>query len=141
MKISDCRIIDLPQVIDPKGNVVFVEGDKTAPFDIKRVFYMFNTPSGITRGGHAHKRLHQLIVAIAGSLDVVVDDGAKKKKVHLDSPKLGFYIPPMIWNELLNFSQDAVCVVFASEHYSSDDYIKSYESFQQMKELRSVKKS
>ena len=140
MKVSDCRIVDLPQVIDPKGNVVIIEGDKTAPFDIKRVFYMFNTPTGITRGGHAHKLLHQLIVAIAGSLDVVVDDGAKKKQVHLDSPQQGLFIPPMIWNELLNFSKDAVCVVFASEHYSSDDYIKSYESFQQMTKIRSVKK-
>jgi len=133
MKILDCRMVDLPQVVDSKGNVVFVEENKTAPFDIKRVFYMFNTPSGITRGGHAHKLLHQLIVAVAGSLDVVVDDGATKKQFHLDSPHQGLYVPPWIWNELLNFSKDAICVVFASEHYSADDYIKSYESFQKMK--------
>jgi len=137
MKISDCRLIDLPQVIDSKGNVVIVEGAMTIPFDIKRVFYMFNTPVGVTRGGHAHKRLHELIVAVAGSLDVVIDDGIEKKLVHLDTPKFGLYVPPLIWNELLNFSRDAVCLVFASEHYSSDDYIKSYESFKKMGDLPS----
>jgi dTDP-4-dehydrorhamnose 3,5-epimerase-like enzyme len=133
MKISDCRIIDLPQVIDSKGNVVIVEGARTIPFDIKRVFYMFNTPVGVPRGCHAHKCLHEVIVAVVGSLDVVVDDGIEKKQVHLESPKMGFYVPPLIWNELLNFSQDAVCLVFASEHYSSDDFIKSYESFQKLR--------
>jgi dTDP-4-dehydrorhamnose 3,5-epimerase-like enzyme len=141
MKISDCRIIDLQQTSNSKGDIVIVEADKTIPFYIKRVFYMLNTPKGTIRGGHAHKCLHQLIVAIVGTLDVVVDDGTKKKQVRLDSPKQGFYVPPMIWNELLNFSQDAVCIVFASEYYSSDDYIKSYESYQQLNENRSVKKS
>ena len=135
MNISDCRIIDLPQVIDSKGNVVIVEGAMTIPFDIKRVFYMFNTPLGVTRSGHAHKCLHEVIVAVVGSLDVVVDDGIEKKQVHLDSPTVGFYVPPMIWNELLSFSQDAVCLVFASEHYSTDDYIKSYESFKKIRDL------
>lgn len=130
-------MIDLPQVIDSKGNVVIIEGAQTIPFAIKRVFYMFNTPRGVPRGSHAHKTLHELIVAIAGSLDVIIDDGVEKKQVHLDTPQKGLYVPPLIWNDLLNFSSDAVCVVFASEHYSADDYIKSYDTYKKMRTARS----
>ena len=126
MPLSDCRIIDLPKVGDPRarGNLTFIEAGLHVPFSIRRAYYLYDVPGGAERGGHAHKRLHQLIVALSGSFDVVLDDGCEKRRIPLNRPYHGLYICPYIWRELDNFSTGAVCLVLASEFYSEDDYLR-----------------
>ncbi|WP_457640388.1 sugar 3,4-ketoisomerase [Persephonella sp.] len=128
-KIIECKIIELPKVIDHRGNLTFIEGKKHIPFDIKRVYYLYDVPGGAVRGGHAHKKLQQLIIAVSGSFDVIVDDGYDKKRFHLNRSYYGLYVPTMIWRELDNFSTGAVCLVLASEYYDESDYIRDYEEF------------
>jgi len=127
--IELCRIIDLPKIIDPRGNLTFVEGNNHVPFAIERVYYLYDVPGGSERGGHAHKALHQLIVAMSGSFDVVLDDGREKKRVHLSRSYYGLYVCPMIWRELDNFSSGAVCMVLASNRYDEADYFRDYAEF------------
>ncbi len=129
MKIQDCRIIELPKVVDPRGNLTPIESRKDIPFEIKRVYYLYDVPGGEARGGHAHKNLLQFIIAISGSFDVVLDDGTNKKRFHLNRAYYGLYIPSMIWRELDNFSSASVCLVLASEPYSANDYIRDYDEF------------
>jgi hypothetical protein len=129
MSLSKCRIIDLPRINDPRGNLTFIEGGRHVPFEIKRVYYLYDVPGGAERGGHAHKDLHQLIIAMSGSFDVVLDDGAQQKRVHLNRSYFGMYVCPMIWRELDNFSSGSVCMVLASNLYSEDDYYRDYQSF------------
>jgi dTDP-4-dehydrorhamnose 3,5-epimerase-like enzyme len=124
MTIADCKIIDLPKIADPRGNLTFVESDKHIPFAIQRVYYLYDVPGGAERGGHAHKELHQLIIAMSGSFDVIVDDGDEKKRFHLNRSYFGLYIPPMMWRELDNFSSGSVCMVLASNHYDEGDYYR-----------------
>jgi hypothetical protein len=129
MSIEDCKIIELPKILDPRGNLSFIEGGQHTPFDIKRVYYLYDVPGGSNRGSHAHKDLHQFIVAMSGSFDVVLDDGQEKKCFHLNRSYCGLYVCPMMWRDLDNFSSGSVCMVLASEHYDETDYIRDYEQF------------
>jgi dTDP-4-dehydrorhamnose 3,5-epimerase-like enzyme len=129
MGISQCRIIDLPKIADPRGNLTFIEGGRHVPFQIRRVYYLYDTPGGAERGGHAHKDLHQLIVAMSGSFDVILNDGRKKKRFHLNRSYYGLYVCPMIWRELDNFSSGSVCMVLASNLYDEADYYREYREF------------
>jgi len=131
MPLSDCRIINLPKVTDPRGNLTFVEQERHVPFQIKRVYYLYDVPAGAERGGHAHKALEQLIVALSGSFEVVLDDGSNRATYRLDRPYFGLYICPMIWRELVNFSSGAVCLVLASNLYDPADYYRDYDQFLQ----------
>ena len=122
--VHDCRTVNFPKISDPRGNLTFVEGGRHIPFDIKRVYYLYDVPGGETRGGHGHKRLQQLLVAMSGSFDVVVDDGREKRRFHLNRSYYGLYIPSMIWRDMDNFSSGSVCLVLASEFFSEDDYYR-----------------
>ena len=128
-KLEHCRLIDLPKISDPRGNLTFIEGNQHVPFDIKRIYYTYDVPGGSDRGAHAHKRLHQLIIAMSGSFDVVLDDGVEKKRFHLNRSYFGLYVCPMMWRELDNFSSGSVCLVLASELFDPDDYYRDYELF------------
>ena len=127
--IDVCEIINLPKISDPRGNLTFVESGNQIPFDIQRVYYLYDVPGGSERGGHAHKGLHQLIIAMSGSFDVVLDDGKEKKRVHLSRSYSGLYVCPMIWRELDNFSSGSVCMVLASNKYDEEDYYRDYAEF------------
>lgn len=127
--INACQVVSLPKIADPRGNLTFIEGGSHIPFDIKRVYYLYDVPGGAERGGHAHKGLHQLIIAMSGSFDVVLDDGGNKKRVHLNRSYSGLYVCPMIWRELDNFSSGSVCMVLASSKYEEDDYYRDYAEF------------
>ena len=129
LNIDACKIISLPKITDSRGNLTFVEGKNHIPFDIKRVYYLYDVPGGAERGGHAHKGLKQLIIAMSGSFDVLLDDGTKKKRVHLNRSYNGLYVCPMIWRELDNFSSGSVCMVLASNEYEEQDYYRDYEEF------------
>jgi hypothetical protein len=129
MSINRCQIIELPKIQDPRGNLTFIEGGVHVPFDIQRVYYLYDVPGGSERGGHAHKNLHQFIVAMSGSFDIVLDDGLEKKRVHLNRSYQGLYVCPLIWRELDNFSSGAVCMVLASIKYEEDDYYRDYAEF------------
>jgi hypothetical protein len=135
MSLAECRLIDLPIVNDPRGNLTFIEGGRHVPFEIKRVYYLFDIPGGAERGGHAHKNLHQLIIALSGSFDVVLNDGTEGKRFHLNRSYLGVYVCPMIWRELDNFSSGSVCLVLASNLYDEDDYFRDYNAFLQARKL------
>ncbi len=129
MILEDSKIIELPKISDPRGNLSFIEAGEHTPFNIKRVYYLYDVPGGSGRGAHAHKNLHQFIVAMSGSFDVVLDDGKEKKRFHLNRSYYGLYICPMMWRDLDNFSSGAVCMVLASEHYDEADYIRNYHQF------------
>jgi hypothetical protein len=130
--LDDCKQISLPKISDPRGNLSFIEGGQHIPFDIKRVYYLYDVPGGSDRGSHAHKTLHQFIVAMSGSFDVVLDDGKEKKRFHLNRSYYGLYVCPMMWRDLDNFSSGAVCMVLASTHYDVADYIRDYSQFLQL---------
>lgn len=134
--IEKCRIIDLPIISDPRGNLTFIENSNHIPFDIKRVYYLYDIPGGSDRGTHAHKTLHQFIIAISGSFDVELDDGTSKKRFHLNRSYYGLYVCPMMWRLLDNFSSGSVCLVLASGIYNEFDYIRDYNVFiQETREL------
>lgn len=128
--IDSCRIIELPKISDPRGNLTFVEAGRHVPFPIERVYYLYDVPGGADRGGHAHKALHQLIIAISGSFDVRVDDGRTSMKYHLNRSYFGLYVCPMIWRSIDNFSSGAVCLVLASHPYDEADYYRDREAFE-----------
>lgn len=127
--IDNCRIVELPKITDPRGNLTFIENSRHIPFDIKRVYYLYDVPGGSDRGSHAHKQLHQFIVAMSGSFDVVLDDGAHQRRFHLNRSHYGLYVCPMMWRYLDNFSSGSVCMVLASELYSEDDYYRDHNAF------------
>lgn len=129
MSLEDCKLIELPKISDPRGNISFVEGGQHIPFDIKRVYYLYDVPGGSDRGSHAHKNLHQFIIAMSGSFDVELDDGKEKKRYHLNRSYYGLYVCPMMWRYLDNFSSGAVCMVLASAYYDEADYIRDYSDF------------
>jgi hypothetical protein len=130
MSLEKCSIIQLPKIADPRGNLTFIEGNGHVPFDISRVYYLYDVPGGAERGGHAHRELHQLIVAMSGSFDVLLDDGRQKRRFHLNRSYYGLYVCPMIWRELDNFSSGSVCMVLASNRYDEADYYREYADFQ-----------
>lgn len=127
--MDGCRLIQLPKIADPRGNLSFLEGTRHVPFEIRRVFYLYDVPGGSVRDGHAMRTTHEFIVAMSGSFDIHVDDGREKRRHHMNRSYYGLYLPPATWCELDNFSSGAVCLVFASEPYSSDDYFTDYAEF------------
>lgn len=129
MSLEQCRLIDLPKLEDRRGNLTFIESERHIPFEVKRVYYLYDVPGGSERGGHAHKALHQFIIAMSGSFDVTIDDGRQKKKHHLNRSYYGLYLPPMIWREIDNFSSGSICLVLASEYYDESDYFRDYRDF------------
>lgn len=138
MNLNKCQIFDLPRINDPRGNLTFVEANRHIPFDIRRVYYLYDVPGGAERGGHAHKALHQLIIAMSGSFDINLDDGHGKKTVHMNRSYYGLYVCPMIWREIDNFSSGAVCMVLASDYYDELDYYREYNEF--IHDVRKVSK-
>lgn len=135
LNLDSCRIIDLPKIPDPRGNLTFIEGENHVPFLIKRVYYLYNVPPETERGAHAHKGLSQIIIAIFGSCSIVLDDGRRSSEFNLCRPDQGLYVCPMIWREMNNFSSGTVCLVLASDFYDESDYIRNYRDFQQALEV------
>jgi len=129
MPIDNCQIIELPKISDPRGNLTFVESDRHIPFDIKRVYYLYDVPGGSERGAHGHKKLEQLIIAMSGSFDVVLDDGENQKTIHMNRSYYGLYVCPMMWRDITNISSGAVCMVLASEYFDEHDYLRDYDEF------------
>lgn len=127
--MSACRILDLPKISDPRGNLTFIESGRHVPFRFERVYYVYDVPGGSERGGHAHKALHQFIIAMSGSYDVIVDDGNATQRFHLNRSYQGLYIPPMVWRRLDNFSSGSVCMVLASACYDEADYYRDYKEY------------
>lgn len=127
--VFDCKIISLPQIGDRSGHITSVNNMKEVPFDIKRIYYLYDVPGGESRGGHAHYKLQQLLVAASGSFDVIIDDGRNKQTISLNRPNYGLYITPGIWRDLVNFSSGSVLLVLASEVYEEEDYIRDYNIF------------
>ncbi len=129
MKTEKFKIIKLPKISDPRGNLTFIEGDQHVPFTIKRVYYLYDVPGGAERGGHAHKELKQLPISTIGTFDVLLDDGSQKKTISLNRSYNGLLIDNMVWREINNFSSGSVCMVLASEYYDEDDYYREYSDF------------
>jgi len=127
--IDQCILINLPKLNTPASNITSVNSGKDIPFAVHRVYYLYDVPGGESRGGHAHKELNQLLVAVCGSFDVILDDGTRKKTITLNKPSLGLLITPGIWRNLINFSSGSVCLVLASHNYNPDDYIRDYMDF------------
>lgn len=131
--VYDCVIIPLNKIHNRAGNITIIEGMKNIPFDVKRIYYLYDIPGGESRGGHAHKELYQLIVAASGSFDVLLDDGQNKKIITLNRPDYGLMIIPGIWRELFEFSSSSICLVLTSEKYNEEDYIRDYTTFKAWK--------
>lgn len=134
MGLENVKMIDLPRITDPRGNLSVVQGGSHIPFDIRRVFYLYDVPGGATRGGHAHHREQQVLIAVSGSFDVELDDGRDKMRVTLNRPFRGVLIPPGVWRELDNFSSGSVCLTLSSIDYDESDYIRDYEIFTRLSE-------
>ena len=129
MPTLDINLIDLPKIVDPRGNLTVAEENNLVPFDIKRAYWVYDVPAGESRGGHAHKQLRQLVIALSGSFTVTLDNGYERKTVLLNHPWQGLLIDTNIWRTLDDFSSGAVCLVLASEHFSEGDYIYDYNEF------------
>lgn len=136
MPLSECRLIDFPKIANPSGNLTFIESDEHIPFEIRRVYYLYDVPGGAMRGGHGHKELQQVIIAMSGSFDVVIDDGWNRQRFHLNRSYYGLYIGPMMWREIDNFSSGSVCLVLASTLYDESDYYRDYDSFLKLVKAR-----
>jgi dTDP-4-dehydrorhamnose 3,5-epimerase-like enzyme len=127
--VDDCRIINLPKISDPRGNLTFIEENEHVPFPIARVYYLYDVPGGASRAGHAHHELEQFLIAASGSFTVVIDDGRTKKEFFLNRSWYGLYIAPMIWREIVDFSSGSICLSLASAPYDESDYIREHEDF------------
>jgi hypothetical protein len=127
--VEQCRIIELPKIADPRGNLSVIEGGRQIPFEIKRVFYLYDVPGGESRAGHALKKTEQFIIAASGSFDVVLDDGIQRRTFGLNRSWRGVYVSRMVWRELTNFSSAGVCLVLASEYYDAGEYYRDYQEF------------
>lgn len=129
MTVHDCAIIYLPKVKDRSGNITPIHNSVEVPFDIKRIFYLYDIPGGESRGAHAHKECHQFLVAASGAFEVLLDDGMTKKLIALNRPDIGLHIPPGIWASEINFSSGSICLVLASHLYDGADYIRDYSEY------------
>ena len=131
--VFDCSIVELPKIHFRAGNITPVQNQKEIPFDIQRIFYLYDVPGGESRGAHAHKECHQFLIAASGSFEVLLDDGRTKRILQLNRPYLGLHIPPMIWASEINFSSGSICLVLASECYKEEDYIRNYDEYMMIK--------
>lgn len=129
MSIDRCELVDLPKIQDPRGNLTFIEGGNHVPFDISRVFYLYDVPGGADRGGHALKTCAQFLIAMSGSFDVIVKDGRREKRFQLNRSYYGLFLPPLIWREMDNFSSGSVCMVLASKKYAEADYFRDFGEY------------
>jgi dTDP-4-dehydrorhamnose 3,5-epimerase-like enzyme len=129
MGLDDCKIINFHKIADPRGNLTAVEGLKEIPFEIKRIYYLYDVPGGAYRAGHAHKELEQVFIAMSGSFDVLVKDGLNSVRHHLNRSYYGLYMPKMLWREVDNFSSGSVCLVLASRAYDEADYFRDYDAY------------
>ena len=127
--VENCKLIELPKIHNPAGNITVIQNGELLPFEVKRVYYLYDIPGGAARGGHAHKSLYQLLVSVSGSFDIITDDGNIKKIINLNKPYYGLIIPPGIWREIVNFSSGSICLVLASQNYDEKDYIRDYNEF------------
>ena len=134
--VFDCSVLELPKVHNISGHITAINnGEKILPFDIKRLYYIYDIPGGESRGAHAHRELEQLIIAASGSFDITLDDGKTRRTFNLSRPYLGVYMPAGLWRELDNFSSGAICLVLASKRYNKHDYIRDYEEFKSLKQV------
>ena len=129
MSLDECHLVTLPRVNDARGNLTFIEGGRHVGFDIQRVYYLYDVPGGAERGGHAHRELEQLFIAMSGSFDIVLDDGNLRQRFSLNRSYVGLYVPRMVWREIDNFSSGSVCMVLASQPYDEADYFREYGDF------------
>lgn len=127
--IDACTVLELPKIADARGNLTFVEQQRHVPFDIRRIFYLYDVPTGADRGAHAHRQHHQFLICLAGSFDVEVDDGTDRRMIHLNRPWKGLHVPPMIWAAEKNFDPGSVCLVLSSDLFSEEDYIREYDAY------------
>lgn len=127
--LDRCRLVEFPKVHDHRGNLTFVEGGRHVPFNIRRVYYLYDVPGGASRAGHAHRQMESVLVAMSGSFDVHVDDGRRRSTFHLNRPYQGLYVAPMIWREIDNFSSGSVCLALSSTLYEEADYFRDYAAF------------
>ena len=130
--MENTHLIEFPEIGDPRGNLCFVEGMVHIPFEIRRIYYLFDVPEGAQRGGHAHHNLEQVLIPLSGSFTVDLFDGKEKMKVHLTNPRVGLYISNLIWREMLDFSTNSVCLVLASKLYDETDYVRSFNDYLEM---------
>ena len=130
MSLKDVRLIELPKIEDPRGNLTFIEQTNHIPFEIKRVYYLYGIPAGASRGAHAHKKQHEFLIPISCSFDVLVKDGDLESSYHLNQASCGLYLPEMVWRDLCNFSMDSICLVLSSGPFDEGDYIREYSEFQ-----------
>jgi hypothetical protein len=130
--VFDCHIIQLPKISFKEGNITPIENHRTLPFDVNRIFYLYDIPGGQSRGAHAHKECHQFLIAASGSFEVHLDDGATQKVIQLNRPYFGLHIPPKIWAAEINFSSGSICLVLASHKYNEHDYIRDYDQFKSL---------
>lgn len=132
MKINKCKIITFPKIKDPRGNLSFIEGKNHIPFEIKRTYYLYDIPSGVKRGGHAHYHMEAVIIALSGSFEVKINDGFRTESIFLNKPNCGLYLPADVWREIENFSANSIALVLASTFYDESDYIRDYAVFKRM---------
>lgn len=132
--VFDCHLIYLPQLGDRKGHITAVNNKEEVPFQIKRVFYLYDIPGGISRGAHAHKNCHQFLVSVSGAFEVLLDDGSVQRQVMLNRPNIGLHIPPGIWASEINFSSGAICLVLTSDLFDESDYIRTYKDFKEYRQ-------
>jgi hypothetical protein len=127
--VFDCNLLQLPKIENRAGNITPIHNNIEIPFEVKRVFYLYDIPGGESRGAHAHKECHQFLVAASGSFEILLDDGKSKRTVFLNRPYMGLHIPPGIWASELNFSSGSICLVLASHTYNEKDYVRDYNEF------------
>jgi dTDP-4-dehydrorhamnose 3,5-epimerase-like enzyme len=126
---SGCRIIELPKILDARGNLTFVEAHRHIPFGIARAYWLYDVPGGQVRGGHAYRQLEEFVISLSGSFDVVVDDGTGSRHFALNRSYLGLYVPRLVWRHIENFSTNAVCLILASRHFEAEDYVREHSEF------------
>lgn len=129
IKVGDIKILDFPKIEDDRGNLSFLESSNQIPFDIERLYFIYDVPGGAIRGGHAYQELNEVIIALSGSFDVVVNDGKNEKKISLNRSYYGLYVPNGLWRQLENFSTNALCLIVADKNYNEADYIRDFQDY------------